>query len=252
MPEHRFHTPEPVELEVKIPAGDIVVETVDGEESTVVVEGSEKLVEQTFVELHGNRLTVEFRGPKPFGITIEIGGWRLGSEKLNVHARVPHSSRPAVNTVSADCNVSGRIGSFEAKTMSGDLAVFAEVERDATVKTVSGDARFQGAIGRDLQAQTVSGDVYAARVGGSLTTKSVSGDVRIESIREGKATLQSVSGDIVLAVEPGTNLDVDANSVSGDLGSDVELGGDIGLDPGPTLVVRGKTVSGDFRIVRAS
>jgi DUF4097 and DUF4098 domain-containing protein YvlB len=251
MPEHRFHTPEPVELEVKIPAGDIVVETVDGEESTVVVEGSEKLVEATVVELRGNRLTIEFRGPKPFGITIEIGGWRIGNEKLTVHARVPHSSRTVVNTVSADSNISGRVESIDAKTMSGDLAVFAEVERDATVKTVSGDVRFQETIGRDLQAQTVSGDVHAVRVGGSVTTKSVSGDVRIESVREGKATLQSVSGDIVLAVESGTNLDVDANSVSGDLDSEVLLAGDADLEAGPTLVVRGKTVSGDFRIVRA-
>jgi Putative adhesin len=254
MPEHHFHTPEPVELDVKVPAADIVIETVDGDESFVVVEGTEKLVEHTFVELRGNRLVVEFRGPKPFGFTLEIGGWRIGNEKLNIHARVPHSSRPVINTVSGDTNIAGRIGSIDAKTMSGDLAVFADVERDATVKTVSGDARFQASIGGDLQAQTVSGDVYAARVGGSVTTKSVSGDVRIESVREGKATLQSVSGDIVLAVERGTSLDVDANSVSGDLDSEVALGGELdGLEggDGPTLVVRGKTVSGDFRITRA-
>jgi len=253
MPEHRFHTPEPIELEVKIPAGDIVIETVDGEESTVVVEGSEKLAENTFVELRGNRLVVEFRGPKSLGFSIEIGGWRIGNEKLNVHARIPHFSRLIVNTVSGDTNVTGRIASIDAKTMSGDLAVFAEVDGDAAVKTVSGDVRFQASIGRDLQAQTVSGDVYAARVGGSVTTKSVSGDVRIESVREGRATLQSVSGDIFVAVERGTSLDVDANSVSGDLDSEVALGGELeGIEgDGPTLVVRGKTVSGDFRIGRA-
>jgi len=235
MPEHRFHTPEPIELEVKIPAGDIVIETVDGEESTVVVEGSEKLAENTFVELRGNRLVVEFRGPKSLGFSIEIGGWRIGNEKLNVHARIPHFSRLIVNTVSGDTNVTGRIASIDAKTMSGDLAVFAEVDGDAAVKTVSGDVRFQASIGRDLQAQTVSGDV------------------RIESVREGRATLQSVSGDIFVAVERGTSLDVDANSVSGDLDSEVALGGELeGIEgDGPTLVVRGKTVSGDFRIGRA-
>ena len=253
MPEHRFHTPGPVDLEVRVPAGDITIETVDGDESTVTVEGSEKLVEQTFVELQGNRLVVEFRGPKAFGITIEIGGWRIGSEKLTIRARVPHASRPTINAVSADCAVSGHLGSFEAKTTSGDIAVFADVERDAIVKSVSGDVRFQSPIGGDLQAQSVSGDVYAVRVGGSLTTKSVSGDVRVESVREGKATLQSVSGDIVVGVEPGTNVDVDANSLSGDLDSEVPLASDGGsLGDGPTLVVRGKTVSGDFRLVRAS
>jgi hypothetical protein len=41
--------------------------------------------------------------------------------------------------------------------------------------------------------------------------------------------------------------------VSGDLDSAVALGNeaDFGEGGGPTLVVRGKTVSGDFRIVRA-
>jgi DUF4097 and DUF4098 domain-containing protein YvlB len=164
---------------------------------------------------------------------------------------VPHSSKAVLQTTSADANVSGRLAELEARTMSGDLAVVAEIERDATVKTVSGDVRFQEPVGGDLQAQTVSGDLYAVRVGGSLTVKSVSGDTRVDSLREGKATLQSVSGDITIGVEPGTNVDVDANSVSGDLGSDFEIGDDVGLEPGPTLVVRGKTVSGDFRLTRA-
>lgn len=253
MGEHRFHTAEPVELEVKIPAGDIVVETVDGEESTVFVEGSEKLVEQTVVEQRGNRIVVEFRGQKGFGITIDIAGWRFGSEKLRVHARVPHASRAGLSSASADANVSGQLSSLEAKTASGDLTVSAEILGDATVKTVSGDVRLQGAVHGDVQVQTVSGDAHVSRVGGSVTTKSVSGDVRVESVREGKATLQSVSGDIVLGVERGTSLDVDANTVSGDLDSQVALGGELeGLeDGGPTLVVRGKTVSGDFKIVRA-
>ncbi len=252
MPEHRFHTPEPVELDVKIPAGDIVVETVDGEESSVVVEGSEKLVEQTTVEQRGNRIVVEFRGQRAFGITIDIAGWRIGNEKLRVHARVPHSSRAELTSASADAHLSGQLSALEAKTVSGDLTVAAEIFGDAKVKTVSGDVRLQRPVHGDLQAQTVSGDVHASRIGGSVTTKSVSGDVRIESVREGKATLQSVSGDIVLAVEPGTTLDVDANSVSGDLDSAVALGSEAGFeDGGPTLVVRGKTVSGDFRIVRA-
>lgn len=253
MAEHRFQTPQPVELEVKIPAGDIVVETVDGEESTVFVEGSERLVEQTTVEQRSDRIVVEFRGQKSFGFTIDIAGWRFGNEKLRVHARVPHASGASLNSASADAHVSGQLSTLDAKTASGDLTVAAEISGDATVKTVSGDVRLQGAVHGDVQAQTVSGDVHVSRVGGSVTTKSVSGDVRVESIREGKATLQSVSGDIVLGVERGTSLDVDANSVSGDLDSQVELEGEIARleDGGPTLVVRGKTVSGDFRIVRA-
>src|SRR5438132_47673 len=147
MAEHRFHTPGPIELDLQLPAGDVDVETVDGEESLVFVEGDERLVEQT------------------------------------------------------------------------------EVELDANVRSI----------------------------GGSVEGKTVSGDIRLDSVREGRVTLQSVSGDIEVGVETGTNLDVDAGSVSGDLSSEVPLGSDAASagGDGPTLVVRGKSVSGDFRVFRA-
>jgi len=251
MAERRFHTPGPVELEVSIPAGEVLVETAHGDESVVVVEGNERLVEQTVVELHGGRLTIAFRGQKPFGITIEIGGWSFGSEKLRVHARIPHASGATLSTASADMRIEGTLRRLETKTASGDLYMRGPVEGDAAIKTVSGDIYLDAVTG-ELQATSVSGDLRVDDVGGSVRVKSVSGDVRVGAARGSEATLQSVSGDIVVGVAAGTNLDVDANSVSGDLESEVPLGSEAeGLGDGPTLVVRGKTVSGDFKVVRA-
>jgi DUF4097 and DUF4098 domain-containing protein YvlB len=251
MSEQRFRTPEPVELEIKVPSGDIDVETIEGGESSVELDGDEKLVELTEVRQEGRRIIVELRGKKPFGITISIGDYSFGSSSLRVRARVPHGSRVELATASADMNLRGRIEMLEVKSASGDLSHFGEIERDAVVKTVSGDARLER-VGGELRVQTVSGDVNVAYVGGSIVSKSVSGDVRVDSVREGNVSAQSVSGDIEIGVAPGTKLDVDAGSVSGDLTSEVPLGADPVYDngDGPTLVVRGKTVSGDFRVFR--
>jgi DUF4097 and DUF4098 domain-containing protein YvlB len=257
MAEQRFHTPGPVDLDVDIPVGEIHVETIDGDESYVSVTGSEKLVEQTRVQLDGNRLVVELKGKKPFGITISIGDFNFvqsGAHALNVVVQIPHGSDASLKTASADMKLKGRYKTLEVKSASGDVAVTGEVEGDATVKSVSGDVRV-GPVGGDLKVQTVSGDVLAGTVAGSVESKTVSGDVRFDAVREGTVTAQSVSGDIEIGVAAGTSLDVDAGSVSGDLSSEVPLGSDPGaavIEGGPKLVVRGKTVSGDFRVFRAA
>jgi DUF4097 and DUF4098 domain-containing protein YvlB len=252
MAVHTFHTPEPVALEVKIPAGDIHVETVDGDESSVVVEGNEKLVEQTTVELVGNRLLVELRTRGSFGLVIQIGDFSYGRAGLDIRVRVPHASRAEITTAAADIEARGQYAALMSKSAAGDLTVDGDIAGDAEIKTVSGDIRLRN-VGGELRVQTVSGDVTAASVGVGATVKSVSGDVRIESAREGRVSAQSVSGDIEVGVAPGTNLEVDAGSVSGDLSSEVALGSDAGnVGDGPMLVVRGKTVSGDFKVFRAA
>jgi DUF4097 and DUF4098 domain-containing protein YvlB len=255
MAEHRFHTPEPIELDVQVPIGDIDVETIDGDESFVTVTGSEKILAHMRVELEGRTLVVAMKGKNTFGISISIGDFSFfqgGSGGLHVRAQVPHSSAASITTASADTKLRGRYAKLNAKSASGDLVVSGEIEGDANLKTVSGDARFDR-IGGDLRGNTVSGDVAAGTIDGSVEIRSVSGDVRFGSVRAGTVTVQSVSGDIEVGVAPGTNLDVDAGSVSGDLTSEVPLGSEPGGGgDGPVLVVRGKTISGDFRVFRAA
>ena len=252
MAEHRFHTPDGVELDISIPAGAVDVETVDGEESMVVVDGDERLIEQTQVELHGRRLVVSFRGRKPFGITISIGDFSFGSGRLRVRASVPHGAEVSLATASADMNVAGRLRTLATKSASGDLLLRGEVERDAVVKTVSGDVRLER-IGGSFRCQSVSGDVAVAWVGHEVETKTVSGDLRLGSVREGDAAFTSVSGDVEIGIAPGSFLDIDAGSVSGDLRSEVPLADEPeGSGDGPTVVLRGKTVSGDVKVFRAT
>jgi DUF4097 and DUF4098 domain-containing protein YvlB len=252
MAEHRFRTPDGVQLDIDIPAGAVEINTVEGDESVVMVEGSERLVEQTEVELSGHTLRVAFRGKKVFGIPF-LWGDLGGGSRLNVRVTVPHGAKADVSTASADLRVDGRLRALGLKTASGDLVAHGEVERDADVKTVSGDVRIEH-VGGAVRAQTVSGDVEVDWVGGSVDAKSVSGDLRFRSVREGDTKFTSVSGDVEIGIASGSLLDVDAGSVSGALSSEVPLasiplGGGEG---GPTVVLRGKTVSGDVKVFRAS
>lgn len=252
MAEHRFHTPEPVELFIKVPVGDIEVETVDGDESVVTLEGSDRILERTTVELQGRKLVVEYHGKSRHGITISIGDLSWSSSELRVRVTVPHGSAAKLANASADMQLRGQFSSLDTKTASGDLVVSGDVAGNADLKTVSGDVQLQS-VGGDLDVKSVSGDLRADAVGGSVNVKSVSGDVRVESVSAGTVTVQSVSGDIEVGVAPGTNLDVDAGSVSGDLASEVPLGSDPATGgEGPTVVVRGRTVSGDFKVFRAA
>ena len=253
MSEQHFHTPGLRGVEITIPAGDVDLTTVDGDESHVVVEGDDRLVEQTVVELRGDQLVVEFRGKRGMlGITIAVGDFSFGGGRLSVRAQVPHNVKAKVATASADMALHGRFAALETKTASGDLAVSGEIEGNAVVKTVSGDVRLCP-VGGEVRIQSVSGDVGVRSAGGSLVAKSVSGDLRVESIRTGHAELTSISGDIEIGIAPGSSIDVDASSVSGDLSSDVPLASLPGeVEGGPTVVVRGKTVSGDFKVARAA
>ncbi len=255
MLEHTFHTPLPVTLEISIPSGDIDIETTDGEDTALTISGDERLVEHVEVRHDGSRVVVSLRDRNKLGFSFSLGSLVFGGGELRVEARVPHGAGVKVKTASADTDVSGHLGVLEVNSVSGDVRVQGEVAEDATVKTVSGDVELERVDG-DLTVQSVSGDVRAHAIAGSVDTKSVSGDIRLEALTAGDARFSSVSGDIEIGIAQGSLLDVDAGSTSGDLASEVPLASERPSDESaaasPTVVLRGRTVSGDVRVFRAS
>jgi DUF4097 and DUF4098 domain-containing protein YvlB len=245
MTEQRFATPGSMRLELRVPCADVQIGTVDPGESTVTLDGPQRLVDATTVELRGDRLIIEQPRKLFSGFREHFDG------SLRVRAQVPHGSTIELVTAAGDATLDGAFAGLEVKSAAGSIRVTGTIDGDVSVKTVSGDTRVAHVSG-DLDVRTVSGHVDAGSVGGSVSVKSVSGDVRVGSLREGTTTIQSVSGDVQLGVASGTNLDLDAGSASGDLSSEVPLWDVPGGAAGPTLVVRSTTVSGDVRIVRAA
>ena len=101
-----------------------------------------------------------------------------------------------------------------------------------------------------IDVETVSGDLRLRDTESSVTANSVSGDVRLQ-VASGDVGLTSVSGDMEVAIRRGSRVYIDANSVSGELDSELELAESPTGGEGPIVELRAKTVSGDFRVVRA-
>lgn len=255
--KYDFPTPEPPKLRFGIGAGRIEVETADVAETTVEIEAIRGNEEDIKVEQHGRDIVVE--GRKRFGFKSD--------QEFDIRIRAPHGSGVDANVASASFRVTGRLGALEANSASGDIQV-ENVEREAKVRSASGDVQL-GSVGGRADVNTASGDVHIAAAAGGGTIRSASGDVQIGetanrvslstasgdmvigSIAEGSVDVKSASGDLRVGIRQGSRLHVDARSLSGDTTSEVELGGVEIATGGPLVEVKGTTMSGDIRIVRA-
>jgi len=252
-----FATQEPPRLRFGLGAGRIEVETADTAETTVEVEVIRGDVEDLKVEQHGRDIVVESR--KRLGFKSD--------QEFDIRIRAPHGSDVDANVASAPFRATGRLGAIEVNSATGNVQV-EDVEREAKVRSASGDVQL-GTIGGRADINTASGDVEIASAAGGGTIRSASGDVEIGeaasrvslntasgdmvigSIAEGSVDVKSASGDVRVGVKQGSRLHVDARSLSGDTTSEVELGGVEVATVGPLVEVKGTTMSGDIRIVRA-
>jgi DUF4097 and DUF4098 domain-containing protein YvlB len=253
-----FQTPSPLDLEVRLPSGEVVIEAAATDETTVRLEGPDDAVSAALVELDGNRLRVEIPERRLLS--------SLGRRHVDLHVRCPEGSSATVRTGSADVRAGGGLAAADIKTASGDVVLeraqratvktasgdieIGTVDGPTAVSTASGDARV-GRSGGDFTGNLVSGDLELGEAAASVTASTVSGDQKIRSVAVGDVRLSSVSGDVEVGVRTGSRVHVDAHSVSGDLSSDLALDDEPSSGAGPTVSIRVKSVSGDVAVIRS-
>jgi DUF4097 and DUF4098 domain-containing protein YvlB len=280
MRSETYSTPGAVRLNLEIAAGEIAIETADTQETHVQLEALadndrvRELVEEARIELlrrgEGHEVLVELPTRQGFWISISRGpDIRFGGPDIRLRITCPRGADLDVRTKSADVDARGEYGAVELKTASGDLHV-EEVRGAARIKSASGDFRTEhagsldvhtvsgdvhaGVVDGDLRAQLVSGDIEVREAGASVNTNTVSGDQRFEAVERGRIELKAISGDVTVGIRRGSRLYLDANTLSGETTSELELSDapaqELSEDA-PLVELYVKTVSGDVRIERA-
>jgi DUF4097 and DUF4098 domain-containing protein YvlB len=263
MRRETFETPGSLQLMIRVPNGDVDLDTVPGTETVVEISGSPELEEEARIELHPKRDGHEV------SVVIEkkSGLFRSFREDVRVRISSPPGADVDLSTASADIEARGDFGAAKVNTASGDVR-FERVGGEAQVNSASGDVKFDD-IGGALTVNTASGDVEIDRLLGegkvraasgdisireadsSLKVQTASGDVEVESVREGEVTLQTASGDIEVGIKQGSQLWIDAKSMSGETSSELELGDAPTQGEGPLVEVRATAMSGDIKVKRA-
>jgi DUF4097 and DUF4098 domain-containing protein YvlB len=267
-----FDVPGPTTVRVEIPAGVLAVETWHEPRVEVEVsaargdERSTAAAEEMRVSAaeRGGRHEVVVRAPKRETGRLGIAWGR--APELAVTVRCPEGADLDLATHSADLETRGRLGAVSVRSASGDASLedarslayttasgdltAGAVEAALAVKSASGDVDVRS-VGASAAVNTVSGDVRLGETAGPVAVKTISGDVELESTKR-EVVVSSVSGDVEISAVPGLVLWIDAQSVSGTMTSELDVG-DAPAEPGQQAVeLRVRTVSGEVRVARSA
>lgn len=238
------------QLEVKIGSGSLRVLSGDTGSIEISVRGSDRNLERLVIEQRGNTVIVQQRAR------------RLGS--LDITAVVPNGTSIHAVLASADLIADADVGSLTVEVASGDVVV-GRVLSDASVVTASGDVRI-ASVGGDAHVVTASGDVKVGDVGGELecqtasgdcsvgtavrvNAKTASGDLKVEAFGGSELAFKTMSGDARIGLLAGLVLDVDIQTMSGEVRNEFELSAQAGESKPAALSI--KTMSGDVTLSSA-
>ena len=251
MRHETFSTPGPVTLDIRIPAGDVEIETDDAGETAVELQARGRDTEELERDAE---ISMRPRGDG-YEVRIEAGRGRGGifglrGGEYRVRVAAPHGATVRANLASTDITGRGRYSEVDIKVASGDVE-FEDVSGEAGVNAASGDVKLDR-VGT-AKVNSASGDVKIDQATEGADVNTASGDVAIGSVVSGDVRLNSASGDIDVGIAKGSRLWVDAQTLSGDTSSelDLESGSTIETDEGPLVELKARSMSGDISVKRA-
>jgi len=203
------------EVSIIVTRGWVKVVGVDGDE--VTVEGTRDHQSEAFIfERSGDVVQIEDRLPRH---TSNGPGTQLT-------VQVPRGSRVRALLVSADLDVTAVTGAARLSTVSGSITA-RTLGEEAELSSVSGDIVVTDA-GGEVRVDTISGDIEAQTRAARISAKTVSGTIEIENTQAlARGRLVSVSGDLSLTTPVQSEVEIEAETVSGD--ATLTLGGELDL-----------------------
>jgi DUF4097 and DUF4098 domain-containing protein YvlB len=167
------------------------------------------------------RTSVDYTVTAPAGTSVYAhsisGDIRITNIKGEVRA----------DAVSGDVSAVSTPGATLVRTVSGDASVSGvSNQNDLKASSVSGNVMVNGAKIRSVDADSISGDVTLAEVVcDRATAKSISGSITFGGplAKSGRYEFKSQSGDIHLALAGTIGFEVDANTFSGSVRSDLPV-----------------------------
>ncbi len=191
-----------------------VLESLDGKCHIKVLADSEKAAQLAdLVEIVATSGKLTVRIDKKNRSFFGLGNG--GLRGLSLELALPHSLNLKIKIISGDIEVTQAFSNIEIGSISGNVTINQNPSGNCTVKTISGD----------IAIQTFSGCEY---------------------------NLKSISGDIKVSIAPDLNVEVDGNSISGNLGSEISLEENREAPSNNSTVVKitASTISGNFNLIR--
>ena len=261
--------------------GGITVTGVDGDDLTIRATkragrrgGDDDALDRVEIEIEerGNRVIVETEYPGHRRSFLESLGDLLGGGRrdrrepfvaVDYRVAIPRGAGVAIESFAGDVTVEAVDGETRVETVSGDVRLTA-LARLVTVESFSGDLELTDVRAGDaLTARTVSGRIDIEKVRaprlevksfsgavalrgwslGESKVETVSGSVTLDGVlaADGRYGIRSFSGSILLTVPDDSGFELEAESFSGSLRSDIP----VLAGPGTTVLgVGSRTIRG--------